>query len=152
MHRRLPEEQLRRLPHMPRLKAFLATSLEAVCTGYGNSYTISKRYPQTSALLKHYGSTLERVKLAAYEDPGAEIFPFQEALPRELPLCRELDLSGMPCSSHTLALLSMVSLPALERLLLNLEVGGGRSLGAVPQGIPCCACCAMMAVDVLAVL
>lgn len=72
------------------------------------------RYTHLAALLCRQAHVLQGVALELY---GA--VPFAEVLPRELPACTWLSLSGSPVGMGLLQMLAMCSMPALQKLRLR---------------------------------
>lgn len=94
------DELLENMPLLPCLSIFAT----AVCPSAG-------RYLHIAALLRRQASTLHGSALIT-----SSSCEFEEALPQQLPSCRELTLNS--ASRHTLQTLAMCSLPALEQLVL----------------------------------
>ena len=81
------------------------------------------RYHHAARLLRSNAATLEHIKLhhTSIWDVEELLEGFEEALPRELPACTDLDLGGLAITPYTLLSLASCSLPAVERLSLCLR-------------------------------
>jgi hypothetical protein len=93
------------LPTLPRLRCL---SIREVQPGQGG------RFLHLADVLRRHAPTLETIRLNCTS-------AWQEALPRELPVCKDLGLLGGAVSWQTLQLLSCCSLPRLETLTLQLS-------------------------------